>query len=334
MSMASKDIHNNMKRNPFIDIDEDISIRSLQHLSFFEKIGLLSAFITSVIILLFVTFSLYLDIFIKNNYGFALVDIIIGLLMLHSLYYILNAFKGKIVTDILIETAFQDGVYKRLQPLIENIAKAHVDTNILIERINKLDEKVQKLSKEKSEEEIRTSDLFKEPIAIGTSIKFTIKSVFLITLTMAIFMFLVNFNLGSITQYFVLSIFFIWWVFITHEYKLWKDSTAWSFLFLIILLIPVSLMLLNNLLNYNVLIATLYFSVGMYTFIYYIWANYVTSGSLPIVASTEKEPMKNEFFGLQQKGFLKEILNAVSSRLEQALEKEEKQQDPDYAWKR
>ncbi len=308
MSTEYSNIPEYKKKHPLIDIDEDISIKPLQRLSFFEKIGLISALVISIIILSLLLFSLYIDFFIKTNYNYAVLDITIGIIMLSSLYFILNAFKGRVVTEILIDTAFQEGVYARMQPLIENIARAHVDTNILLERLHNLDLKVQNISKERYEKEIKTSDLMQEPVAVGTSIKFTVKSIFLITLTMAVFMFLVNFNLGGITQYAVLLIFFLWWGFITNEYKLWKEGAAWTFVFLPVLVVPVTLMILNNLLNYNVLIAALYFSIGVYTFLYYLWANYASTGSLPIIVPEKQEPVTGEFFSLQQKGLLNEIL--------------------------
>lgn len=334
MLTDNKDTHKNKMKSPLIDVKEDISIKPLQHYSFFEKIGLISALIISIVLFVILLASLYIDIYIKDNFSYVVLDIIIGIMILYAIHFILNAFKSKIITDILIDTAFQEGVYTRLEPLIENIARAHVDTNILLERLHNLDLKVQSISKERYEREIRTSDLMQEPIALGTSIKFTVKSIFFITLTMAIFMFLINFELGWITQFAVLSIFIIWWGLITNEYKLWKENTSWVFVFLPILMLPVTVMLLDNILFYNVLIAFLYFSVGAYTFLYYLWANYTSNGSLPLVTSGKPEPIKGDFFSLQQKGLFNEILNAVGSRVEQELHKEGNVQGSKYAWKK
>lgn len=334
MLTDNKDILKNRTKYPFINVEEDISIKPLQNYSFFQKIGLVSALIISIILFIVLLFSLYIDVFIKSNYTYGFYDLIILTMIIYALYFLLDAYKSKIVTDALIDTAFQEGIYSRLEPLVDNIARAHVDTNILLEKMRNLDLKVQNISKERYQREITTNELMQEPIAIGTSIKFTVKSIFLITLTMAIFMFLVNFNIGWITQFAVLSIFFLWWGLITNEYKLWKDNGAWAFVFFPILVLPVTAMLLNDMVNYNVLIAILYFSVGAYTFLYYLWANYSTTGSLPFVVPVKQKPEKGNFFQLQEKGLVNELLDAASSKMEQELQKEEKHKGLKNFWKK
>ena len=334
--MPGSNIRDKMK-NPLLDVKEDISIKPFHRFSFFEKIGLISALIISIVILIFSGVSFYIDLFIKLNYLYILIDLSIIIVSLYALYYLLNAFKRTIITDRLIDTAFQEGVYARLQPLIENIAQTHVDTNIVLDRISSIDLKVQNILKERYARDISSGDFMQEPIAVGTSIKFAIKTVLLIMVTMAAFMFLLNFNLGGITPYAVLLVFIMWWGFITNEYHLWKESSAWAMVFLPILVIPVTVMLLGNLLNYNVLMATLYLSVGSYTFIYYIWAVYAATGSLPIIAAKKEEPIVSEFFALQQKGMLKAILIATISRLEREMQKESKNEskkESEYVWKK
>ncbi len=320
-------------KNPLLDVNEDTSVRPFQSFSFFEKIGLAGSLIFLTAFLIISSLSFYTDFIIKSNFIYSLLDLFIIVVCLNGLYFILNSIKRKIITDVLIDTAFQEGVYSRLEPLVENLAQTRVDTDIILDRISNIDLKVENIQKERYTRDIKSSDLMEEPIALGTSIKFAIKAVFLIILTMAAFMFLVNFNLGGITPYSVLLIFIAWWIFITNEYKLWKEPFTWTMVFLPILVIPVTVMLLNNLLNYNVMMATVYIFVGFYTFIYYIWAVYATSGSLPITIAKEKEPVKSEFFALQQKGMVREFFEVVANRLRQRLEKEEKH-EPKLAWKK
>lgn len=331
--MEHSNIRNKIK-NPLLDVDEDISTKPHQHLSFFEKIGLVNALIISIVILIISGISFFIDLFIKSDYLYALIDLFIIMMCVGAVYYILNVFKRRIITDILIDTAFQEGVYARLQPLIENIAHAHVDANIILDRMYSLDLKVQNILKERYTRDISSGDFMQEPLAIGTSIKFAIKAVFLITVTMAVFMFLVNFNLGWITPYAVLSIFIMWWGFITNEYNLWKETSAWTMVFFPVLVVPITVMLLSNLLNYNVLIATLYFSVGLYTFAYYLWAVYASTGSLPIISTKKQEPIESEFFALQQQGLVKDMSSVLLSRLEHQLQKDSKKQESEYVWKK
>lgn len=302
-------------KNPLTQVEEDISLKPFHYTPFFEKVGLISALIISVGVLIFSGISLYVDFFIKSNYLYALIDLFMVVMCLYALYYIISSLKRRIITDILIDTAFQEGVYNRLKPLIENIAQAHVGANMVLDRLANIDLKIQNLMKEQYTREIQARDIMQQPIAIGTSIKFAIKTIFLIIVTMAMFMFLVNFNLGAITPYAVLLIFIMWWVFITGEYNLWKENSAWGMVFLPVLVVPVTTMLLGNLLNYNVMMALLYVSTGIYTLIYYLWAVYATTGSLPIIATKKEEVIESEFFALQQRSMLRELINTITSRL-------------------
>jgi hypothetical protein len=330
--MVLYDMRDNI-RNPLLDVNEELSERPARNLSFFEKIGLFSALIISLFILIISVFSFHMDIFVKPNYTYALIDFFIILMCLWAMYFILNAIKRKIIIDILIDTAFQEGVYTRLKPLIENIARAHIDTEIILERMSNLDLKVQNILKEQYSKDIGTDGSMSKPIVVGTSIKFVIKSMFLIMITLIFFNLILNFNIGGITPMAVLLIFIIWWGFITAEYNLWKETTAWAAMFFPVLVVPVTIMLFTRLLAYNVLVAELYISVGFYTFIYYLWAVYVTTGSLPFILPEKKEHVTNEFFALQKKGILKEYLEALIKRLE-LLQKDKENQEIQLAWKK
>lgn len=335
--MECNDIRDKMRfkvENPLLDINEDISERPIYGLSFFEKIGLASSLFISIVILIIAGISLFIDFFIKSDYLYVLIDMLIVVMCSGAVYFIFNVFRKKVMTEILIDTAFQEGVYKRLQSLVENIAQAHVDTNIMLDRMSNMDMKIENILKDRYTRDIKSSDLMQEPLAIGTSIKFAIKAIFLIVISMAVFMFLINFNLGGITPYAVLLIFILWWGFITNEYKLWKETHAWSMVFFPVLVVPVTVMLLYNLLNYNVLIATLYLSLGVYTFIYYLWAIYASTGSLPFITMKKQEPAGSEFFALQQRGLLKDSFAVLISRLEKQLQEDEKKKELKYAWKK
>lgn len=335
--MERNNIPDKMK-NPLLDTSEDISTVPVQHLSLFEKIGMICALIISILIMAISDISFYIDVFIKSNYTYAFIDIIINFISLGAIYFLIKAFKRRIITDVLIDTAFQEGLYARLRPLIENIAQSQVDTNIILDRLDNVDLKVQNVLKQGYARDVNSSEFMKEPLAVGTSIKFAIKTMFLIIVTMAAFMFFINFQLIGLTHYAALLIFVMWWVFITNEYNLWKESMAWGMVFLPILVVPVLVMLLTNILNYNFLLAFVYLSVGIYTFTYYLWALYAATGSLPFIGIKKREPMTSEFFAVQKKGMLHEMLAAVLSqfkkRLKEDMTKDIRKEESKFAWKK
>jgi hypothetical protein len=303
---------NNQIKNPLVDlVDEDISRMPMQ-LSFFEKIGLTSIMIIFIFILTFAGFSLFADI-LKFDFLSILIDIFFIIMCIAAIYFSFNILKKKIVTEALIDTAFQHGVYTRLQSLIENIATSQIGTDIIMNRISDIDTKVESILKERRPDVQRVdTDIMQEHVALGTSLKFMIKTIFMIVLTMAIFMFLVNFALGTVTPYVTLFIFVMWWLFITNEYSLWKETGAWTFVFFPIVMVPVGVIIISNFVEYNVMMALLYLFVGIYSLLYYIWAIYTTTRSLPFITpKREKSEDISEFFASQQKGMFREILEDV-----------------------
>ena len=327
--------NNNKVKNPLLDIvDEDISRMPIP-LSFFEKIGLASALIISTFIFILSGLSLFIDIFIRLNLLYILIDILIMIFCLSAVYFIFNILRKKIVTEALVDTAFQHGVYARLQSLVENIAQEQVGTDVMIDRMSDLDMKVESILKErKSETGVGRVGIgiMEESVTLGTSVRFVIKAIFMIVLTMAIFMFLLNFALGGLTPYVSLLIFIVWWLFITNEYTLWKETNAWIMVFFPIIIIPVTVMILTNLLRYNEMLALLYVLLGLYTLLYYAWAIYATTGSIPFItpklAESEeiesgeiKSGERNEFFVAQHKGMFQEIYDEIKYEFNKLKEK-------------
>lgn len=311
-------------KNPLAVIDEDVSRMPVQ-LSFFEKLGLASIIIIFICILVFASFSIIIDIS-RLNFLFILVDILAIIMCLTAINFVFNILRKKIVTEALIDTAFQYGVYSRLQSLIENIAEGQIGTDIIMDRLSNLDMKVESILKERKPSIEITgigAKIMQEPIALGTSVIFVIKTIFMIVLTMAIFMFLVNFNLGIITPYATLSIFILWWLFITNEYSLWKETGAWTFVFFPIIVVPVTVIILSNLVNYNIMMALLYIVIGLYSLLYYSWAVYTKTGSIPFITpKINKFEETNKFFDAQQRGMFKEVLEEARHRVSGEEKKE------------
>ncbi len=310
-------------KNPLLDVvDEDISRMPIP-LSFFEKVGLASALIMSTTIFIFSGFSLFIDVFIKLNFLSILIDISVMIFCLATVYFIFNILRKKIVTEALVDTAFQYGVYTRLQPLVENIARAQIGTDVMIDRISDLDMKVENILKERKPETGVRIGIMEESVTLGTSVKFVIKTMLMIVITMATFMFLLNFSISTLTPYASLSIFVIWWLFITNEYMLWKETNAWIMVLFPIIVVPVTVMILTNILNNNVMLALLYVLIGLYSLSYYTWAVYATTGCIPFITPKLGESgERSEFFATQHKGIFREILDEVKYTFNRLRENE------------
>lgn len=318
------------EENPFSKIEDRNSesvgteIMSFRRLSFLEKMGVISSLIMGMSVLVVASISLVID-FGRLNIVNIIADLILVIMGTTSLYFIYGIYRKKVIVETLLDTAFQEGIYNRLKPLINNISNSRVDADVMLDRMSSMDIKIENILKgqiskvnDLDKYEGRDTDKYVETVmqrqvTIGTSLGFIFKSIFMLIITMATFMFLVNFNLGSLTPFVTLSIFVLWWVFITNEYSLWKNTYTWLFISFPIAIIPVSVMILGNLVNYNILMAILYVTIGIYTVIYYMWAIYTTTGVIPFIRKREYNDDK-KFFLSQQKGMLGDILTEVKKK--------------------
>jgi hypothetical protein len=315
---------NNEIKNPLTDIKNTSEMSTPLRLSFFEKIGLICAIIFFAIVLIFTLFSAVIDIFVKFNFANIFIDILFIWGSLMMLYLFINLIRKKVVTETLIDVAFQQGVYQRLEPVLENIAEEQVGIDVVLDRLSTLDKKVENISKAGRSETKETgpvgtvrgivAEMLREEIILGTSLRFLFKAMFMVILTMAAFMFFVSFDLGLITPYVVLSIFFLWWLFITGEYSLWNETGSWIFIAFPIIMIPVTVIVVSSYLNYNVLMAMLYSFIGIYTFTYFIWAVYKTTGSIPFITIRSENP-ESEFFASQRKNMFLILYAEAKTRL-------------------
>ncbi len=316
-------------RNPLLDKIESelMPSRPYEGMSLFEKIGLASTIIFFIFILIAILVSLAIDTFVEFNFFRILFDLALLFMSFTAIYYALQAFKRKIVTDHLINLAFEDGLYQRLEPILQNIARTHVDMTELYQEIEKVDKKVLTLLKSQAAREIQVEPM-KEPLAIGVSLKFTIKTMFMMIVSMATFI-LLGIPGMPLPHYILLALFILWWIFLTNEFELWRDTTAWALVFLPILAVPTTFILLVNLMpsGYNFVLMLSYISLGTYVFLYYIWAFYTTTGTFPWTKKTETPVEESEFFKLQKRNFLREILNTLSWKIyTKILEKEEEEE--------
>jgi hypothetical protein len=73
----------------------------------------------------------------------------------------------------------------------------------------------------------------------------------------------------------------MWWLAITAEFKLWKVEEVWSWVFLPILVIPVTILLLDVTIRYGTLVGLIGGGLMLFAFTYRTWAkSYVDGMSL------------------------------------------------------
>ncbi len=246
-----------------------------------EKIGLAFALITAIILLGFSFFSLIVDIILKFDLYGILIDLIFLGIGIFLGYFSIRIYKKSVYYEGLVNSAFDEGIYTRLEPVLRKIAETSVEMEDLDNRLNKIDHMVQTVMEEQVKMEKNPRVEVEKAIAPGTSMDFVVKTIFLIIITMSGFMFMINTSIGA-AHFATLGFYVLWWLLISAEFKLFNDTAAWVMVFVPILLVPVGFMILDAFMQINNVVALFYALLALYAFLYFSWAVYETKGTLPL----------------------------------------------------
>jgi hypothetical protein len=141
-------------------------------------------------------------------------------------------------------------------------------------------------------------DATKAFILPGVSFKFISRILVLIFFTFSALVYVSSYPLG-IVHYFILAIYLSWWVFITAEFKLFINSTAWTWAIAPILIIPSVGIIMSAIYGLNIMIGILFFALLLYVYFYYSWASFVATGYKlidlkPVISEIKEKINKNK----------------------------------------
>ncbi len=241
----------------------------VRHLSSAEYAAVISMIVASMYLMLSSFFPLLYNLtssfdpadFIKNLFYF-----IIGLGTLSGVSFLLR--KETYLQHIADET-FERVIYHRLEPVLVDVAQVQVGLSAVQTQLDRLNRNVELFSRK----EVAAP-------AITGNAAYNVKYIVLINLTLAVFLFMLQFPFGYV-PYAVTLVYILWWGAITAEYRSWKDDAAWMWIFVPVLVLPVYTIAMNAYLQSYLLFASLFIGLGLYTFAYYSWCNYVVKGALP-----------------------------------------------------
>ncbi|MDO9516649.1 MAG: hypothetical protein Q7J10_01240 [Methanosarcinaceae archaeon] len=208
-----------------------------------------------------------------------ILNLVILLIGLCAFFGGLTLAKKVIAMEQLIDMGFENGIYNRLAPILEEIASSQVVFNKMDERLNNMNMNVDRLGKRSVELKIPGSDSA-FGIDIAAEISRFLRLIILINISLVTFIFLLNFT-RSYTPLILTMLFVIWWLEITYEFKLWERSSAYWWGFIPILTIPITTILGDIMYGSGVLIGSMGISLVIYASAYYSWSKYIIEGILP-----------------------------------------------------
>ncbi len=208
-----------------------------------------------------------------------IVNLTVLLIGICALWGGISLVKKAIVMEQLIDMGFENGIYSRLEPLLREVAGSQVTLSKMEEQLNSMNLNISRLRKQSVELKIPGSDSALV-IDISAEVSRFLRYVILINITLVAFLFLLNFT-RSYTPLLLTILYVLWWLEITYEYNLWHKSSAWYWVFLPILLIPITTILGDILYGSEVLIGGMGIGLAIYAGAYFTWSKYIIEGMLP-----------------------------------------------------
>jgi hypothetical protein len=250
-------------------IDKKVTKRNLR----VNLMGVVCIFIISVYLMYISALSMYVSFFIDVNIIQFCASIVIFLLSFWAFYGGITVAKNSIVYDHFLDSLFENEVYPRLEPAMEEVAEIQA-------RLDQIDGRMERMSlniaRQKQHPPLEAAPL----AAIDGKISMFLKFIVIINLTIGILLYALSFP-GRYAPYIFTLIFILWWLVITEEYKLWKSPIAWVWAILPIFTVPVMAILLYYVISIGVLIGLIGVFLTVYAYTYYAWARYHVEGMLP-----------------------------------------------------
>ena len=249
-------------------------------ISLFEKFSILFLLFMALY-LIYSYYSPVIDVLSGKEFNAQdfIVDLTIIIFGLCAFWGGITLAKRTIVMEQMIDMGFENGVYNRLEPILEEIAGTQVVIDKMDERLDNMNINIDRLKKRSVEFKIPGT----EPafgIDITEQISRFLRLIILINITLATFIFLSRF-IPSYTPFVLTMLYVLWWLEITYEYTLWKRSSAWWWVFIPILTIPITTMMGNLVVRSDILLGSMGIGLAIYASAYFTWSKYMIEGTLP-----------------------------------------------------
>ena len=179
-----------------------------------------------------------------------------------------------------IDAMFEKGIYRRLQPMLKEVAKVQLGLDETAHRMQTIESSINSLKKAVDDALVGRMPMRGDMTYSSDPILFLIKIVVLINVTFAAFVFMVQFPWVYL-PYVATAVYFMWWLALTSEYGLWRNTGIYVWGFVPILIVPSATIIMTILLPREIMLGTLYIALGIYAYAYYAWSTYMMRGRLP-----------------------------------------------------
>ena len=239
-----------------------------------DKLGIISMFLASVYLIYLSAPPIIGHLTGKLEETDFWTNLIILLLGIGVMYSIFAFYRRIIFIEYSINTAFEQVIYPRLEPVLKEVAGVQAGLDEMRDRMEMVNLNIDQLRK--SITPIQSVD----PEISTPNVMSFLRIVVLVNISTATFLFLLQYTRGYIP--YVLTIMYIlWWIEITYEFDLWKVSKAWAWIFPPIILIPTLSIMMDILYGADKLIGLMALGLVVYSSAYFTWCLYRVQQALP-----------------------------------------------------
>lgn len=258
-----------------------------------EKFGAFSVLCTSVYLIAISIFPVMYNLtgeFEKSDFIFNSILLLIGT---GSLFGSIQFIKKSILFEQLLDLGFEKGIYARLEPILNDIVESQVSMNDVADQLKYMNTNIDRLQKRSHSSSTGTGAGL---VDVREEIFRFLRMVLLINVSLAVFIYLLR-AYGTIIPYAMAMLFVLWWAEITFEFRMWKNSWVWAWVFVPILTIPITTILADLLYGDAILVAAMSVVLVIYVAAYYTWSRYLVERTLPFgISGIAKEDLPTSRF--------------------------------------
>ena len=264
-------------------------IEKKQSLTVLEKFGAFSVLCASVYLIAISVFPVMYNLtgeFERNDFIFNAILLLIGT---GSLFGSIQFIKKSILFEQLLDLGFEKGIYARLEPILNDIVESQVSMNDVASQLKYMNTNIDRLQKRSHNPGAGLVDVREEIFRF-------LRLVLLINVSLAVFIYLLR-AYGTIIPYAMAMLFVLWWAEITFEFRMWKNSWVWAWVFVPVLTIPITTILADLLYGDAILVAAMSVVLVIYVAAYYTWGRYLVERTLPFgISEIAKEDLPTSRF--------------------------------------
>ena len=232
---------------------------------FEENVTTLIAIFLGILLFVLSLYSLYYDYTFNKPLVYVIIDLSILILSSIILGGSFNLRKRLTAYRVVAERAFDEVVYNRLKPILDEVAFGIVEMNEMKSRLERIEGKISFIE----------DFAKKEKLTPESTINFYFKTFIAMFFYFGTLVFMLQFTLPNL-HFIAILLYIYWWLFFSYEYKIFHRIEALMMLAIPILLVPSSFILLRIFIGISMTMAIIFLTSALYAYYYFHYSKYLS----------------------------------------------------------